>query len=685
MEVSELAELDHLCQSVLNFFLLNPGRLISKEELLREVWQMTSVTDGRVARVISILRDVLGDDVKSPRYIETIPKRGYRFIAKVIEQEQLIVQSAERQDEPVSAAERKINRIWWVSLTVATVLLAVLASWIFWPSSTEEQQQAPFVSWSPVSSLDGFEYYPAISPSNDFLVYSYKKGNITSNVLILQNLINHQTQQLTQSDADDYGASWRPDGLAIAYQRLKYREFCEIRMLTFEGKPGQSEWKDELLTPCGKTSISSRISWAADGRSLIYTSDENSPQRMAIFSFDIASKNKTQLVLPNNNGMGDFTARYSHNGDKIAFLRDVANNSVQLWLMNLSSGETSLLLHLKHSYPGDIAWSKKDDFIYYPARKWNIEGVEVSTGSTKTIALTDNHAYELLLGKEGEFYGTIGVYANYYVKKFSNPILNSKPSDLVVFKSNRSERLVEANPLSSGPTAVVSRRTGLPQIWLFYPDDSQRMISNFKNSVSITDLKFSPDGNNLLVLVDQEVWLFNLKGESKRISNKDEVVKNMTWGRHQEAVLYTVNQKGRWLVKSYSKDTKQELFLEGVDFYLQSRSGEYQLKRNATTGLFSLISDLGEEPLPEELHRQLFTESTIVLWDDGIYFSSINANEQSQVFFYSYATKKITPLDLFSDLYSSRFSLSHDGQHIFMVIGETQDVDIAKLHLKTVK
>ena len=36
MEVTEMAELDHLCQSVLNFFLLNAGRLISKEELLKE-------------------------------------------------------------------------------------------------------------------------------------------------------------------------------------------------------------------------------------------------------------------------------------------------------------------------------------------------------------------------------------------------------------------------------------------------------------------------------------------------------------------------------------------------------------------------------------------------------------------------------------------------------------------------
>src|SRR3990167_7836053 len=145
MEVSEVADLDHLCQSVLNFFLLNPGRLISKEELLKEVWQMTSVTDGRVARVISILRDVLGDDVKSPRYIETIPKRGYRFIAKVIEQEQAIAQPSDRTDEPQTTAERKLNRIWLAGLTVATALLALLAGYVLWPDNSVVEEQATFV------------------------------------------------------------------------------------------------------------------------------------------------------------------------------------------------------------------------------------------------------------------------------------------------------------------------------------------------------------------------------------------------------------------------------------------------------------------------------------------------------------------------------------------------------------
>lgn len=687
MEVSELADLDHLCQSVLNFFLMNPGRLISKEELLKEVWQMTSVTDGRVARVISILRDVLGDDVKSPRYIETIPKRGYRFIAKVIEQEQLITPASDGQEEPASAAERKINRIWWSSLTAATVLLAVLASWLFWPGDPDIEKQAPFVNWSPVSSLDGFEYYPAISNDKNFLVYSYQKSKNHSNVLMLQNLRNHQTQQLTQSDIDDFGASFRPDGKAIAYQRLKYKQSCEIRLLTFTGEPGLSATEDKLLSSCGATSTSTRISWAPDGKSLLFSSDENGMQRMAIFSLDIASGNKTQLVLPSNSGMGDFTARYSHSGDKIAFLRDVAGNSVQIWLMDLNSRETSLLLHLKHSYPGDIAWSHDDKQIYYPARKWNIESVDVNTAQQKTIAFTNNQAYEIVLGMDSELYGSIGRYGTYYIKKFNNPITNSQPFAEIVFKSNRSERLVEANPTLDGPTAAVSMRTGLPQVWLFYPDGKQQMISQFENSVVISDMEFSVDGKQLLVLIDQEVWLFDLAGKTQRISAKGEVVKNLSWGQQANSIFYTINNKGNWQVMSYQlgSNSQPEVYLDGVDLFVQSKSSLHQLKRSTLTGKYSILTERGEELLSDNIQKLIFTESsTFLLRENGLYFSATNAQLQSQLFFYAYQDKSLTPLSLVSDLYSSRFSLSHDGQYIYMVIGESQDLDIAKIELESI-
>jgi DNA-binding winged helix-turn-helix (wHTH) protein len=687
MEVTETAELDHLCQSVLNFFLLNAGRLISKEELLKEVWQMTSVTDGRVARVISILRDVLGDDVKSPRYIETIPKRGYRFIAKVIEQEPLIVQASSQTEDVQNIAESKKNRLWWLSLSAATLLLLVTAGLLFFPADTKVEEQVPFISWSPVSSLDGFEYYPAISPDNSFLVYSYQKSKTHSNVLMLQNLKNHQTQQLTQSEADDFGASFRPDGKAIAYQRLKYKQYCEIRLITLQNGTEQLKTEDKLLTSCGPSSSSTRISWAPDGKSLLFSSDENNSHRMAIYSLDLASGEKTQLVLPSNSGLGDFTARYSHSGDKIAFLRDVASSSVQIWLMDLYSRELSMLLHLKYSYPGDIAWDSRDELIYYASRKLSIESVDVKTSKQKVVALTNNQAAEILLGGAGEIYGSIGRYGSYYIKKFNNPITNPEVSEEIVFKSNRSERLVEANPTVDGPSAAVSMRTGLPQIWLFYPDGGQKMISQFQNSAAIADMEFSADGRQLLVLIDQAVWLFDLKGKARKISGDDEVVKSLSWGRQSDRVFYTTNNKGKWQVMSLAlaSEVAPSVYLDGVDLFAQSKGSEHQLIRNSSTGKYSILTRQGEEPLSEDLQKLiLFESSTFVLRDNGVYFSAINDQQQSQLYFYQYRDKKLVPLPVVSDLYSTRFSLSHNDQYIYMIIGDSQDMDIAKLELKTI-
>ena len=65
------------------FLLRNPQRLISKEELLNSVWGDTAVGEGSLTRCIWLLRTVLGDDIRSPRYIETVATVGYRFIARL--------------------------------------------------------------------------------------------------------------------------------------------------------------------------------------------------------------------------------------------------------------------------------------------------------------------------------------------------------------------------------------------------------------------------------------------------------------------------------------------------------------------------------------------------------------------------------------------------------------------------
>ncbi|MGH2669525.1 MAG: winged helix-turn-helix domain-containing protein, partial [bacterium] len=69
--------------SVLQVLVEQSGRLVSKEELLRSVWAGTHVRDAVLKVCIREIRKALGDSVRAPRYIETIHRRGYRFIGQM--------------------------------------------------------------------------------------------------------------------------------------------------------------------------------------------------------------------------------------------------------------------------------------------------------------------------------------------------------------------------------------------------------------------------------------------------------------------------------------------------------------------------------------------------------------------------------------------------------------------------
>lgn len=72
---------------VLLYLLERRHRLISKEELIENFWRETAVTDNALVQCIAEIRRALGDDPRQPRFLKTIPKVGYRFIASVVEED----------------------------------------------------------------------------------------------------------------------------------------------------------------------------------------------------------------------------------------------------------------------------------------------------------------------------------------------------------------------------------------------------------------------------------------------------------------------------------------------------------------------------------------------------------------------------------------------------------------------
>src|ERR1044071_9055877 len=70
---------------ILLAFVERSGRVLDKDELMQEVWPDTFVEEGNLARNVSTLRRALGESEDGHQYIETIPRRGYRFVARVKE------------------------------------------------------------------------------------------------------------------------------------------------------------------------------------------------------------------------------------------------------------------------------------------------------------------------------------------------------------------------------------------------------------------------------------------------------------------------------------------------------------------------------------------------------------------------------------------------------------------------
>lgn len=66
---------------VLIFLIRNSGRVVTKQELFDSVWRESFVSDNALTRIVKEIRHAIGDDADAARYIETVPKRGYRFIA----------------------------------------------------------------------------------------------------------------------------------------------------------------------------------------------------------------------------------------------------------------------------------------------------------------------------------------------------------------------------------------------------------------------------------------------------------------------------------------------------------------------------------------------------------------------------------------------------------------------------
>ena len=140
-----------------------PDELIERDEIISQVWGRELVTDEPLTTCIAELRRTLGDQATHPTYIQTVPKRGYRLVASVIEKtpEREPAADVTHDDQPASAGGARASRpVMWVAGAATMVLLGALGAYLI-----GDTQKPPRVDTQPAErpQVEVSTRFPAIA------------------------------------------------------------------------------------------------------------------------------------------------------------------------------------------------------------------------------------------------------------------------------------------------------------------------------------------------------------------------------------------------------------------------------------------------------------------------------------------------------------------------------------------
>jgi DNA-binding winged helix-turn-helix (wHTH) protein/Tol biopolymer transport system component len=230
---------------VLSLLLEAPGEIVTREEFRRRLWSSDVFVDfdHGLNKSIQKLRDALGDSADSPRYIETIPRIGYRFIALANEtRESVELPSETRVFEPATAPALPLGgriarnrRARWILLAVFAVVCVVLA---FGSMALYRLRHRLRERYIQLTDFTDSAVAPALSPDGHMVAF-IRGGNgfLTSDQIYIKMLPNGEARRVTDDARPKYGLAFSPDGAEIAYTVLETSVFSTYEVSALGGEP----------------------------------------------------------------------------------------------------------------------------------------------------------------------------------------------------------------------------------------------------------------------------------------------------------------------------------------------------------------------------------------------------------------------------------------------------------------
>lgn len=562
----KLVPLENICRKALAYFIRNPDRIISRDELLDKVWNVTNVTDVRISRAISILRGALGDDANKPTYILTIPKSGYKFIA--------FNSDSDKYDIPT---RRRPNRF-YLAAAFSVVALALGGSFFMGMTQPSKAMKSYTMHESVGNAMDFH-----LSPNSKLLAFVSETeidpmavNKDLGGDLSIKNFDTSETVFIKKKPdiGTIVGPVWHPSERKLAYRVVSPSSFCEIRIVTLN-----EQFTDviEEFAPieCSKEfTFLGKMAWSFDGQHLIYPDFSHVTENIGIYRVNVDTGVKDQLTSPPANSLGDYYISASPSKNELLFLRDDSKTLAQLWLLDLNTFEQTRVHAFDNSvYPHFVEWLPDESGFVYQGSKNEFIAIDRMTRVQRQFGEFVAGVQSIQFCNKGKIFAASYTGQQHATGKANNPFLSKD----LRFNIHTKNPYYFVNPAKDLPDAYFSAPESMLELWVDFKDGRKRKVETFDANHFNAKAVFSPDGNELLAIVGESVWLSRLDGIKEQLNRPGQILLNPTWSSRPNEIMAIVPATNWSLISIDTQSKAQRTLGYGYNYFQQSPDGNYEL------------------------------------------------------------------------------------------------------------
>jgi Tol biopolymer transport system component/DNA-binding winged helix-turn-helix (wHTH) protein len=365
---------------VLFLLLERAGDVVPREELRQKLWPADTFVDfdHGLNSAVARLREALRDSADTPRFIETVAKRGYRFIAPLITAQPSVATTNSSCAEGETLIGTRGSGKILILGSIGLVLFALIAIWaIARPSPDTQLTRLEVV---PLIGSRGFQATPAFSPDGTLVAFRQSDGandtGIHAAVVGVEKSI-----QLT-NDPGDCCPNWSPDGRQIAFTRYS-DQFASIFTVPALGGTEHRVYR-------GPVSMGAALSWSPDGSVLAFSQGGASDRTRSWISVLSLADSSTRTLTSPPAGSLDHEPAFSPDGAQIAFIRStVAGVSNDVFVMRAAGGEAKRLTFDNCPIMGPPAWTSDSREIIFSSNRGAATGlwrISATGGAPRPVA-----------------------------------------------------------------------------------------------------------------------------------------------------------------------------------------------------------------------------------------------------------------------------------------------------------